>query len=192
MSRHPALPPAADIVAQMERAVTGDGKPAVLAWATDELAWTTLILELVDSNLRQWDLEDTTRDPGAGDTRVANAKREIDQLNMARHRLVEKIDAAIDSVLYQSATAPIATESPGMVLDRLSVLVIRRARTAAASSCDPGFADRAETLESQVVALSLALDFYLDELRAGTRRFVRYESLKLYGTSAAAAGSAKE
>ena len=47
--------------------------------------------------------------------------------------LVEEIDAAIDSILDQPATAPIATESPGMVLDRLSVLVIRRARTAAAS-----------------------------------------------------------
>ena len=101
-----------------------------------------LILELVDSNLRQWDLEDTTRDPGASDTRVANAKREIDRLNLARHRLVEEIDAAIDSALDQPATAPIATESPGMVLDRLSVLVIRRARTAAASSRDPRFADR--------------------------------------------------
>jgi hypothetical protein len=192
MSGHLALPRAADIVAQMERAVRGGGKHAAVAWATDELAWTTFILELVESNLRQWDLEDTTRDPGASDTRVANAKREIDQLNLARHRLVENIDAAIDSLLSQPATAPIATESPGMVLDRLSVLVIRRARTAAASSRDPGFADRTVALESQVVALSIALDFYLDELRAGTRRFLRYESLKLYGPSAAAAGSAKE
>ena len=32
--------------------------------------------------------------------------------------------------LTQSTTATLATESPGMVLDRLSVLVIRIARTA--------------------------------------------------------------
>lgn len=192
MSGLPALPPAADIVSEMEHAVTGDRKPAVPAWATDEVAWTTLILQLVDSNLRQWDLEDTTRDPAASDTKVADAKREIDRLNMARHRLVEEIDAAIDAALSQPATGPIATESPGMVLDRLSVLVIRRARTAAASSGQPEFADRIVGLESQVEALSVALDSYMNELRAGTRRFLRYESFKLYGPSAAASGSAKE
>ena len=189
MSRHLALPPAADIVAQMERAVTGDGKPAALAWATDELGWTTLILELVDSNLRQWDLEDTTRDPGA--------ERHKSRRRQARDRPAQPGASSLwwrrstppsTPRSSQPATAPIATESPGMVLDRLSVLVIRRARTAAASSRDPGFADRTVALESQVVALSLALDSYMDELRAGTRRFLRYESFKLYGPSAAAAG----
>ena len=58
---------------------------------------------------------------------IANAKREIDRLNIGRHRMVQEIDAAFDASLDQQATAPLATESPGMVLDRLSVLVIRRA-----------------------------------------------------------------
>ena len=149
-------------------------------------------MHLVESNLRQWDLEDATRDPGASDAQVANAKREIDRLNVSRHRLVEQIDAAIDSVLDQSASALPATESPGMVLDRLSVLVIRRARTETASCRDPKLVDRVRALQAQVGALSAALDSYMDELRAGTRRFVRYQSLKLYGPSTEAAGSAKE
>ena len=79
-----------------------------------------------------------------------------------------------------------------MVLDRLSVLVIRRARTAAASSRIRGSLIGVRMLESQVVALSLALDFYLDELRAGTRRFVRYESLEALRTVRSGGGSAKE
>jgi Protein of unknown function (DUF4254) len=151
----------------------------------DETVLANLVGDLVGSNLQQWDLEDTTRDPGASDSVVANAKRAIDRLNIGRHRLVQEIDAAIDSSLDQTATAPIATETPAMALDRLSVLVIRRARTAAAASRDPAFAERVPALEAQVVALSLAFDAYMDELRAGTKRFVPYEHLKLYRPSAA-------
>jgi hypothetical protein len=189
MSTYPVLPPAALIIAEMERALVGAPETAASAWTAGAPPWATVIVDLVESNLRQWDLEDKTRDPGATDAEVASAKREIDRLNMGRHRLVHEIDAAIDSVLDQPATAPIATESPGMVLDRLSVLVIRRARTAAASAHHSTFNDRMAQLESQVAGLSTAMDFYMDELRAGTRRFLRYEPLKLYGPAPSAAGS---
>lgn len=167
------LPPAAQIVAAMERAVTGDGRHAP--------AWATLLGDLVASNLRQWDLEDMTRDRGASDVVVADAKREIDRLNRGRHRLVEEIDASIDAGLDQAATGPIATESPGMVLDRLSVLIIRRVRTAALAVRDPAYTDRMAVLDAQLAALSAALDSYMEELRSGARRFLRYESLKIYG-----------
>jgi Protein of unknown function (DUF4254) len=171
------FPPAADIVAVMEGAMAGSPK------STGDGAWTALIADLVASNLRQWDLEDTTRDPTASDAEVTRAKREIDRLNSGRHRLVQQIDADIDSMLDQPATAPLATESPGMVLDRLSVLVIRRFRTSVALRRDTTLADRVLSLDSQVGALCDALDFYLDELGAGARRFLPYESLKLYRPS---------
>jgi hypothetical protein len=189
MTPHRVLPPARDIVDQMEWALTGHSRPAKSGSKTDRPGWAALVLELTKSNLRQWDLEDTTRDPGARDTEVASAKREIDRLNDSRHRLVQAIDAAIDSELSQPSNAPIATESPGMVLDRLSVLVIRRARTTVASSLDSRLAHRTDALESQLAALCLALDYYMDELRAGRRRFVRYESFKLYGPSASPSNS---
>jgi hypothetical protein len=175
------LPSAAEIVAEMERVVTGTRH-------ADRSPWAKLIGDLVESNLRQWDLEDVTRDPRASDTTVATAKREIDRLNTGRHSRVQEIDAAIDATLDQSPAAPIATESPGMVLDRLSVLVIRRARTAAASSGDPSYASRLPVIEVQVASLSLGFDSYMQELRAGTRRFVRYEALKLYRPSTPASG----
>ena len=167
------LPPAAEIVAKMDGVVAGDRD-------SQGSTGIDLLLDLVESNLRQWDLEDTTRDHGATDAVVAGAKREIDRLNLGRHQLVEELDAAIDAALDQSAEAPIATESPGMVLDRLSVLVIRRARTASATSTNPAYADRAVALESQLAALCSALDAFMEDLRVGTRRFVRYEHLKLY------------
>jgi Protein of unknown function (DUF4254) len=151
--------------------------------SSNSRSWAGLVNDLVSSNLRQWDLEDTTRDPGASDSIVANAKRQIDKLNIGRHRLVQAIDAAIDSTVDQSTTAPIATESPGMVLDRLSVLVIRRARTAAAASHHPAYAERVPALDSQLAALSLAFDAYMDELRTGTKRFIPYAHHKLYRPS---------
>jgi hypothetical protein len=139
------------------------------------------LAEIVLSNLRQWDLEDTTRDPHGSDAVIAAAKRAIDRLNLDRHRLVQEIDADMASSLDQPATARLVTESPGMVLDRLSVLVIRRARTAALSSRDETYAARLPALDAQLTALSAAFDDYLEDLRAGTRRFIVYEHFKLYG-----------
>jgi Protein of unknown function (DUF4254) len=167
------LPGAAALVAEMARALRGEpvcGPPALGG----------LVAELARVNLRQWDLEDATRDVEASDTAVAGAKRAIDQLNLNRHRLVQEIDGAIAAVLDPPATATLATESPGMVLDRLSVLVIRRSRTAAVSTSDGAYADRVPALDAQLTALVAALDSYLDELRTGARRFLAHDPLKLY------------
>jgi hypothetical protein len=167
------LPGAAALADEMGRAVRGEppcGRPSIGG----------LVAELTQVNLRQWDLEDVTRAPEASDSVVAGAKRAIDQLNLKRHRLVHEIDTAIAASLDPPATAILATESPGMVFDRLAVLVIRRARTAAASARDGAYADRVPALDAQVIALVTALDRYLDELRAGTRRFVAHDPLKLY------------
>jgi hypothetical protein len=152
-----------------------------------DLPWVALVVELVQSNLRQWELEDSTRDRFASDGVVAGAKREIDRLNSGRHHLIERIDTSIEAGLDQTATAPLATESPGMVLDRLSVLVIRRARTASASLRQPEYAERLPELESRIRALCEAFDCYMDELRASIRRFIPYQGFKLYGSSAPAA-----
>ena len=77
------------------------------------------------------------------------------------------------------------TESPGMAIDRLSVLVIRLASTearAASGTTDAGlYAERLPRLRSQLEALEEAIDNLLDDLAKGTRRFLAHESLKLYG-----------
>jgi hypothetical protein len=169
-----ALPPAAhELVTEMEKAVRREQPGAVPALAGRVEA-------IVLSNLRQWDLEDATRDPHASDAVIADAKRAIDRLNLDRHRLVQEIDTDIAGSLDQPATARLLTESPGMVIDRLSVLVIRRARTAALAYSDETYAARLPALEAQLSALTAAFDDCLEDLRAGTRRFVVYEHFKLY------------
>jgi Protein of unknown function (DUF4254) len=167
------LPNAHQLVTEMERAVRAEHPGDVPALAGR-------VAEIVRSNLRQWELEDTTRDPQADDAVIAAAKRAIDRLNLDRHRLVQEIDAGIAASLNQSTTARLVTESPGMVLDRLSVLVIRRERTAALSSGNETYAARLPALDGQLTALSAALDDYLEDLSTGARRFVAYEHFKLY------------
>jgi hypothetical protein len=141
--------------------------------------------DLLRSNLDQWNLEDRARGSGADDVTVAEAKRAIDELNAGRHHIVEEIDAAIDRAVTQTASAPLATESPAMAFDRLSVLVIRihnteRAAGEEASEAD-GYAARLPVLYRQLADLQQAIDGLIADVRDGTRRFVPYRSLKLYG-----------
>jgi hypothetical protein len=145
-----------------------------------------LLLELLRSNLQQWELEDVTRSSEADDATIAQAKRAIDRLNLQRHGLTERVDAAIDATLVQSAIATLSTESPAMAFDRLSVLAIRldqtdrAARTAGNGEGD--FDQRLRRLHGQLDELASAIDALLEDVRAGRRRYVRYQHLKLYGS----------
>ena len=143
------------------------------------------LVDLLRSNLEQWNLEDEARGREADNAAVAEAKRAIDELNKARHHIVEEIDAAIDRAVKQTAAAPLATESPAMAFDRLSVLVIRihhteRAAGEGASDADL-YAARLPVLYRQLSDLQQAVDGLIEDVRDGTRRFVPYQSLKMYG-----------
>ena len=179
MSAGDAAPlPTGEVVAELQRAVRDPARrsePGVLG----------LLVDLLRSNLEQWNLESVSRGAGGDDAAVAHAKRAIDELNGRRHQLVEAIDAAFDRALEQTATAPLATESPGMAFDRLSVLVIRAHRTELAADEAPevgGYAARLPVLHQQLGDLEQAIDVLLGDVRAGRRRFVPYQSLKLYGS----------
>jgi len=131
------------------------------------------------NNLEQWRREDATREPGAGDAAVAEAKRAIDALNATRHRLVEAVDAALAGAIEQNPSATPTTETPAMVFDRLSVLTIRIYFTEGAGD---RFSARLPALRLQVALIHEALEGLFDDVRAGRKRFVPYESLKLYGS----------
>ena len=111
------LPEVSDVVAEYRARVRDRGRrrPEGLLGRLSDLH---------ETNVTQWTFEDSVRSFDDDDTMVANAKREIDVLNERRHHLVEAIDAAIDEALSQVPSATPSTESPGMVFDRLSVLVI--------------------------------------------------------------------
>jgi len=143
------------------------------------------ILALHRNNSEQWDREDDARRGQSDDALVAAAKRDIDKLNSARHGLIEAIDRAVAGAVDPRPGAPLATESPGMAIDRLSVLVIRLASTesaAASGTADAGlYAERLPRLRNQLHSLEEAIGTLLDDLARGTRRFLSHDSLKLYG-----------
>jgi hypothetical protein len=143
------------------------------------------ILALHRNNALQWDREDDARKDAANDAMVAAAKRDIDQLNSARHGFIEAIDRAILYAINPCEGAPLVTESPGMAIDRLSVLVIRLASTEArtvSGTADAGlYAERLPRLRSQLSVLEEAIATLFDDLVKGTRQFRAHESLKLYG-----------
>ena len=148
-----------------------------------------LLLALHHNNVVQWNRENATRGDDADDHTVAAAKRDIDALNTKRHELVEAIDEALAAGIDQAPAAAPTTESPAMVFDRLSVLVIRISSTedAATSERDDRdlYAARLPVLRRQLALLQEALEALFDDVRAGRKRFVPYQSLKLYGPRAA-------
>ena len=83
-------------------------------------------------NRRLWALEDAVRATDV-DKRVAALKRAIDEANLARHAAVTRIDAAVLVRYRRSARsdergAVIDSSSVGQLLDRLSILALKRAR----------------------------------------------------------------
>ncbi|HEY6319203.1 MAG TPA: DUF4254 domain-containing protein [Acidimicrobiia bacterium] len=139
--------------------------------------------DLHQTNLEQWSWEDRVRSCDGDDSAIAVAKRAIDGLNARRHELVEAIDAAINTAVTQQPAATPSTESPGMAFDRLSVLVIRIHHTEAAVAGGHDATDlraRLPLLETQVAVLEEAIEALLSDIRAGTRRFLPHQSLKLY------------
>ena len=83
------------------------------------------------ANFDLWHQEDKVRGPGASDAAIARLKRSIDALNQTRNDLVEAIDRAfLAAAGVQDPAAPLHSESPGLILDRLSVLALKLYHTA--------------------------------------------------------------
>jgi Protein of unknown function (DUF4254) len=186
MTARPAnVPSVADVVAEFQHALVG---PA----ASPQRGILELLLGLHENNALQWACEDVSRRADADDRAVAAAKRDIDALNRKRHDFVEAIDAALVADFDQSPSAPPTTESPGMVFDRLSVLVIRLASTAEAARAEPVdgdlFASRLPALYEQLESLQAALEALFDDVQSGRKRFVPYQSFKLYERSGSHGG----
>jgi hypothetical protein len=182
------VPRVADVVAEFRHALAGPA-PSPRSGVLE------LLLGLHENNALQWACEDVSRRDDADDRAVAAAKREIDALNAKRHDFVEAIDAALAAVVDQSPSAPPTTESPGMVYDRLSVVVIRIASTESAARANRADRDvvaaRLPALHEQLVTLEAALEALFDDVQAGRKRFVPYRGFKLYEGSGSLGGDSR-
>ncbi|MFE0267880.1 DUF4254 domain-containing protein [Nocardiopsis alba] len=136
------------------------------------------------ANVHLWDAEDRVREPGAPSGVVADCKREIDQLNAARNRSIEQADEVLGSLADQAMReAPVHTETLGSVLDRLSILILRRFHTRRIAADDMLASKRLPELELQEQQLREAIDALISEVMDGSRRLPSAPRLKLYGRS---------
>lgn len=139
-------------------------------------------------NARLWKAEDHVRATGLPAERVADCKREIDQLNAERNALAERADEVLGPLAGAAhAEAPLHTETLASVLDRLSVLTLRIWHSAWASDRDDLAKRRVPALHRQRDELCAALDSLTAEVVGGTRRLPLPARYKLYGVDDAAA-----
>src|SRR6195952_3875856 len=77
------------------------------------------------ANFELWHEEDKARVPGVADAEIVRVKHAIDGLNQKRNDLVEKMDLWLMERLDQDAVAPLHSETPGLMIDRLSILALK-------------------------------------------------------------------
>jgi len=151
-----------------------------------------LILEQHRANFDLWHREDDARDPMSGDQAIAACKRTIDKLNQRRNDLAERIDLQlIDAAPTQPLDAPLHSETPGLMIDRLSILALKifhteeeTRRKDASAEHHQRNRDRLAQLNEQRDDLASCLAILWAEVLAGQRRFKLYRQLKMYNDPA--------
>lgn len=158
---------------------------------TDSTKITKLIRAQHRANFDLWHEEDKARDPEAGDPEIAAVKRSIDRLNQRRNDLVEQIDmeilARFEKAIHSSPHAPLHSETPGMMIDRLSILALKIFHTDEESRRDSATEahrlrnrQRLVLLQEQRSDLAQALNALFSDLDEGRRRFKLYRQMKMY------------
>ncbi len=149
--------------------------------------WAGLVERLQLINAFQWREEDRSREPDADDHLLAAVKRSIDASNRRRVRTVEALDALLHARFADAGLlrpdAPLHSESPGSIVDRLSVLALKIHHLGEAASgpeADAGTAERLRGLREQLDDLAGCLDRLLADLAAGRARFKLYRQVKVY------------
>ena len=139
------------------------------------------------ANFELWHEEDKARVPGAPDAEIVRVKRAIDVLNQRRNDLVEKMDVWLIGRLEQNEDAPLHSETPGLMVDRLSILALKIYHTREEATRESATEDhrlknrgRLELLEEQRKDLAGCLDALWSEVLKGTRRFKLYRQMKMY------------
>ncbi len=149
---------------------------------------TALAVAQHRANFDLWHEEDKARDPGATDAEIAGVKRAIDGLNQRRNDLVEQIDQLLLAAAgEQNSAAPLHSETPGMMIDRLSILALKiyhtqeeAGRQTATEAHRTKNAGRLAVLNEQRADLAGCLDVLWLEVLKGARRFKLYRQMKMY------------
>jgi len=151
-----------------------------------------LVCRQHEQNYRLWHQEDLARSPDVADAELAQVKRTIDKLNQQRNDLIEQLDDDLVRQLQIAAVTPcpegrLNTETPGSVIDRLSILALRlyhmeeqAARADATEEHRAKAGARLEILRQQHADLCRSLGELLEDLFSGRKRLKVYRQFKMY------------
>ena len=139
------------------------------------------------ANFTLWHLEDDARDLTATDRTIVQCKRSIDRANQQRNNLVEQLDEALLARLRQNDSAPLHSETPGQIVDRLSILSLKifhtheeTERSTASAEHRERNRQRLRILTEQRDDLRHALARLFGNIADGKVRFRVYRQMKMY------------
>jgi hypothetical protein len=155
-----------------------------------------LVIEQHQANFELWHQEDGARAPSANDATLAAVKRLIDVTNQRRNDLAEEIDhlllaslgaAGLGAAGSMQPAAELHSETPGLMVDRLSILSLKLFHTREELdrvNAPPGHRERnqerLELLLEQRGDLEGCLERLWQQVCTGQRRFKVYRQLKMY------------
>jgi hypothetical protein len=157
--------------------------------------WLDLVGRQHRANFDLWHIEDEARAPRVTDAELAAVKRRIDLTNQVRNDLAEELDrkllAWLEARGLPNVAAPLNSESPGLIIDRLSILALRIYHTrdeTERKDAPEGHAERnqarLEILEEQRADLANCLDALWRDTVSGARCFKLYRQMKMYNDPA--------
>lgn len=154
-----------------------------------ELPWTA-IEENHQFNFLLWHEEDIARVKDIPFERIVEAKRNIDHYNQMRNNAMEKIDEWVLNYIRVnnvSEAVKMHSETPGMMIDRLSIMALKEYHTQEEVDRDDASSEHVEkcrirvnTLQQQIGDLASCLEQVLNQIEAGQLKFKVYRQLKMY------------
>lgn len=157
---------------------------------TEEILPFKFIEENHQWNFSLWHEEDIARIKDIDSNRIVEAKRNIDRYNQARNNAMEKIDEWILNFLNFNNVASIGamhSETPGMMIDRLSIMSLKRYHMNEETLRADANADHKEKctakvalLDEQISDLSKCVEMIFSKLGSGEIGFKVYRQLKMY------------
>ena len=156
---------------------------------------TEFLLLVEENHLRNfqlWHEEDIARRDDLGSERVHQAKRAIDRFNQERNNFIEEMDKVLVAALKPlEAGVPRNSETPGMMIDRLSILALKEfhmheetVRTDASEAHRATCAEKLARIVRQRTDLTQCVGDLLADVAAGTRTFAVYYQFKMYNDPA--------
>lgn len=163
-----------------------------MAFTPSEQGVFALIEEEHHCNFELWHEEDKARRDDQGYEFVYRAKRSIDRWNQRRNDHIEKIDRwLIERMPAFGDGIPMHSETPGMIMDRLSILALKdyhmaeeAGRADASGEHRARCAEKLAVIRRQRADLGHALEELLEAVSQGTRGFRVYYQFKMYNDPA--------